>query len=282
MPKNNKSLDTYEINLLDYIKIILKRKYWFFWIIISILILSLVSFVTMPKKYETEAVLKIGKIQGKSLSTTEEIVEILIRKPALLKIAENAGLKSPNQNNLNQLANNIDLEETKSGLLIIRCQQKNNPQKAKDLINAVIDFVIKNHKEVLEQKQKILNKKISQAQQELKDYEIQLEEVILLEKRFSLPNNESDALALQAYLAQKRELTRQIVSKKNKIDTLELQKIDSFNTSLISQPYLPELSQLRNLKIYLIIGFLAGIFISISWIFLLEWWQENKKKIWEK
>jgi uncharacterized protein involved in exopolysaccharide biosynthesis len=294
MPKNNKSLDTCEVDLIDYLKVILKRKFQIFWIFVITIFIIFITTLLMSKTYESYAVLKIGTFQDKEIEAPVEVTKILLGKPTLTKIAQELGIEKPSETFLKRIAKQLEIDN-ENNIIMINAKD-NTPQASKKIALAISNFIIERHKEMFNEKQafwenrvNIIKNKINALEEEIAQSQNQKIEIEKNINFFNPPANEAQALALQGYLSSLNRVENiinnsktQIQISENTLNDINLQNVDNKNTYLISEPVLPENPTSPKLKINLIIGGLLGIFLGLFGAFLLEWWQENKKKIWEK
>ena len=65
-----------EVNLIDYVNVILKRKkIIIFWFFILVIITAILSFFVLPKVYEVSTSIEIGRLRRETNSSPEKDIE---------------------------------------------------------------------------------------------------------------------------------------------------------------------------------------------------------------
>lgn len=304
---NTPNIDADEIDLMDYVKVILKRKYLIFGIFfLSILCAGIFSF-SMPKIYEIDTILEVGGI--KDIKTQEvqliespiQLVEkinsdvygIEIRNKLEISEAEYAKIKTENPKNTNLIQSTIksfDIEKSKNIL-----------QEMNLLILAEHQEIIDNKKELLGESIKLLEKNIETYQQNIQRVQNKIsflkQEQIVLENKVSAlqkvliyeqtPGTQFALFDNQERLQQKKQ---EIENRYLEISSLDV-KIHSFENSVNST--LNQIKDIKETKIIknisvsenpvsprillnIIIAGILGMFIAIFLAFLKEWWKREK------
>ncbi len=247
-----------EIDLIDYIKVIIKRwKLILAIFLIAVFVGAGVSF-TMPKTFQAQAVIKIGQVQGKILETISETIEILKSKSG-----GNITFSNP----------------AGTSLINIKALGK-TPQGALDGINNTVDFLLSRHQEVYNEAKLSLEEGITDLQKQLEPMQLEIED---LEKKIKLEEktySEARARILQSYMlnleqakSRKRLLEKEIIVKKRSVDT------NFESTQLEVSPTLSQNPIKPNIKLNLLVAAVLGIFIGVLVAFAREWWEKENKTI---
>jgi uncharacterized protein involved in exopolysaccharide biosynthesis len=262
-----------EINLMDYIKVILRRK----WLILSVFVLAIIaagifSFVS-PKIYRAETILEIGHTRGAKIEALAQIVEKLelgvYREliEARLDIPKNLKIESENPRGANFLIIKAESAEPKLAKTVL--------EEINNLISVEHQEKIKVEKELLEKDIERLKTKIASSEEEKKNIEAQIE---ILEK---IPFEEQTLISQFVLFSTKERLE----AKKQGIENVYLQ-ISDFKRSLedirptkvVKSPTISEEPIKPRLALNMSIAGILGIFFGTFLAFLQEFLQKNKTK----
>lgn len=236
---NQEEVQTEEIDLMDYVKVIVKRKKLFFGLFLVGLIIGGVLTFLLPSKYKIETIIEIGNLGITSGETFAPVSPTLLETPTQL------------------------IEKIKSG---VYGQYSgigvSNPSNT-NLIK--IEFTLKNQKDIGITKQKLedLNKAILiDHNDKINSYKNNLEKIIEKLKKdigFLILKNQQIA-----------EIQLKIYNIQNQIETFQ-------STQIISKPTV--LEKKPNLILNLISGSVVGLFLGLIFVFGKEWWDKNKVKL---
>jgi len=270
--------DVKELTLVDYVKIILKRKICLFVFLLIAIIAAVTITLSLPKKYESGAIVKIGKFQNEPVISKEEIIKLFRQRPYLKKVLEVLEIET-SERNIAFIDKAISVEnKTTEDLITIETRGK-SPEEAKTICNAVTSVILTESKRNFEKKEEILGKRISALNNSLSDFKKEIEIIEDDINRFDPPKNEAEGIALQAYLTREGNIKYSIKDVENNLENIAIQKMKDTNSFIASPSYLSEQKVSPSLKINLIISVLLGFFFGLIWIFILEWWQNNKNKL---
>ncbi len=230
-----------EINLIDYLKIIIKNKRIVLIFILIGVILGVTITLFLPKTYKAETILEIGRygirldaeIGYQSLVNTVKLVE---------KIKYGFYGKYP------------DLEIQSPGLIpislgeigLIKIVATNQTTKAaEDYLKKLNNLILEEHNKKLEERKESLEKAIEELENKIKS--------------LTWKNQETGIFELEIYHL------------RNQIE-------DAQSTQVIKKPTIV-LGREPNLALNLIFGAVLGVFVGIFFILSREWWGKNKEKI---
>jgi len=268
-----------EVELIDYIRVIFKRKLWIFWIFLMAVLLGLIITLVSPKIYESRAIVELGKLNGSTIEGPEELIEVLKEKPALQEIAQLMGIEKASEQSLGRIKNDLSIK-TKIGTNIIMISaQERSPEKAQETVQATADFIVERHLNIAHEKNLFLQARINEIENQIKSAEDRSKLLQLKIDQLGQPGSEAEAIALGAYLQNQRFALESINDLKSDLGELKIKLIENKNSYISSSPTLPKRKIKPSLKLNLIVAGLLGIFIGLFWVFLLEWWQINKKKL---
>lgn len=232
-----------EIDLMDYVKVMIKRKREILTVFLFVVVIVFVFSVLVPKVYKIDTVLEIGKIDNELIEEPLQLVEkikgdtygIFVREKLNISEREYPKIKVENPQDTNLVK--IEIESPK-------------PKLAKDILTEIDNLILKEHQEKFEKKKSKIQENINEIQKELTLLETQ--------KIYS----DEGIANLQIALANLKE-------KLNSAKMTEIVKSSTISES----PIKPKLF------LNLVIAGTLGVFLGVFWAFLKEWWEKNKDKI---
>lgn len=281
MENQNYETEYYEIDLMDYVKVLFKRKKLLIGIIIFSILCGLAYTLLSSSTYKTEAILKPGRVGGSILEQPEETIAVLEQRSTLKEVLNNIDTEIEAKDKVKKLQEILTFEKPEKINLITISAENSSPEVAIQSVQASSNLVIERHKDLFDQREKALEEKISNTKEEITTYEKEVEDINeqieILERNTNYL--EGQGLALQGYLTSLRSAQSKLDGAKNRLANLELQKAESKNTQIVASAAdsLEEI-QPRLLLNLAISGFL-GVFVSIFIVFFVEWWEDNKDKL---
>ena len=294
-----------EIDLMDYIKVILKRKWLIFAIFLaSVIIVGVVNFF-LPKVYEINTSLEIGRImigtEETSLDNKEQVVEkikgdiygIPTRKELAISEKDYPQIKVDNPENTNLVA--IRIESDKVDL-------------AKSILEEINKLILEEHQEMIVVKQGFFEKEIKLLEN---NTEISRQDIERLEIKIASLKKEQNNLgdkvnALQGVLIYENTPGTQfaLFNAKERLETkiqeiedryLEINSLEAAMNSLKNQINSLE-EQIKNIKLTqvlkaptvseepispkpllnIVLAGILGIFMGTFFAFFKEWWERSK------
>jgi capsular polysaccharide biosynthesis protein len=232
-----------EIDLMDYVKVLLKRKLLIFGIFLAAAIAAGVFSFISPKVYKIDTTLEIGKIDN----------ELLEGPPQLIEEIKGDVYKSFIQEKLNlseEKYPQIKAENPKDTNLIKIEIESERPELAKNILSEISNLILKEHQEQFDQRRSKIEENIKEIKNEL----------TLLEKQKVYSDEGISQLQIT------------ILNLKEKINNAEPTKIIKPPTTS------PDLIRPKPVLNIVIAGIL-GIFIGTFLAFFQEWWEKNKIKL---
>ena len=291
-----------EIDLMDYVRVILKRKVFILALfLIAIIAAGIFSFLS-PKTYKIDTILEIGKVGENIVESPEQLIGriegdvygVLIRAKLNIPEAEYPIIKTENP------------KDTSIIKIKIESKDINLSRKVLDEKN---ELIIADHQEKIELEKEILNKKIETTEENIKILEKDIErvEIKITSLEQEQKNLEAKIDALEGVLiyqqdpgtqfalfdakekleAKKQEIENRyldINALKNQINDLELQ-IDSLKkqmknvqpTSIIKTPTVSEEPIRPRPFLNMAIAGILGLFVGVFGAFSREWWQNSAR-----
>jgi len=170
-----------EINLMDYIKVIIKRKKIILGIFVVCVAAAVVISLLMPKVYQSAALIMVTDQELKdSLSTQKALLKsnaVLERVGNRLNLTDSSGGRF----NPNDISGKLNVKEVKKTNILRLEAKDSNPETAKELANAWADEYIKYSREIISGKVKnsgdfitsqfeIAKRNLSRAEGKVRDF----------------------------------------------------------------------------------------------------------------
>jgi len=230
-----------EIDLMDYLKVILKRKWLIFEVfLVAVIIAGVFSFIS-PKVYQVNTVLEIGKIDSELLEQPAQLIE---------KIKGDV-YKSFIQEKLNvseEKYPQIKAENPKDTSLIKIEIESERPELAKNILTEINNLILKEHQEQFEKRKSKIEENIKEIQNKL----------ALLEKEKSSSGEGISQLQIA------------LLNLKEKLDNME-------STKVVNPPTISPNPIRPKPVLNIVIAGILGIFIGTFLAFFQEWWEKSNK-----
>ncbi|MEA3295921.1 MAG: Wzz/FepE/Etk N-terminal domain-containing protein [Patescibacteria group bacterium] len=304
---NISDIDADEIDLMDYVKIIFKRKYLIFGIFfLSMLCAGVFSFF-MPKVYEINTMIEIGGIKNEKTQKIE-----IIEQPTQLVEKINSDVYGVEIRNKLQISEaeyaKIKIENSKNTNLVKLTIKSSDIEKSKNILQGINGLILAEHQEIIENKKQLLEKDIELLEKDIEVYQqneqriknkisfLKQEQVVLENKISALqkvlvyeqtPGTQFALFDNQEKLQQKKQ---EIENRYLEISSLNV-KINSFQNSVNS--ILNQIKNIQKTKIIknisvsenpvsprillnIIIAGILGMFIAVFLAFFKEWWEKER------
>ena len=255
-----------EINLMDYIKVIIKRKKLIIGIfIICVVATTIVSF-RMPKVYQIDSTARIGSIGG-SLFSVGEMIEKTKNRNLLQSVIQ-------------EIDTNITVESLKEAVKIEKVEGTNflkvqmesaEPGIAIDILNKIESKLVLDGNEFYEKNITLINERIQELHARKENVSKQIK---MLNQKISNNKIGPDYPLIQNTLTNYETIYSELSAaeyslKKNLLLANNFKIIESPSKSM--NPIKPNKRQM--ITISAILGLILGLFIA----FIVEFWQKSKE-----
>lgn len=146
-------MNDYEVNLIDYVKVILKRKKLIFFIFVLAIIAVFVFSLLSPKIYEIDTSLEIGKINKDLIENPEQLIE---------KIDND--VYNTEYINIDKIA----VSNPKGTKLVRMKIESADYQKAKSILEEISNSILKEHLEKIDAQKDLIQKDIEKLENKIK------------------------------------------------------------------------------------------------------------------
>ncbi len=230
-----------EINLIDYIKVVIKRKWLILGITLTAVLIAGIASMVSPKNYEVSTTLQIGNTTD-ILESTAQVAE-KIKSNAYKNLLE----EKLNIENLPEIKTETPQNTNFVSIII----ETDNPEQAKQILDEINSLILLEHQE-------IFNKRESQIKENIKEIQ---DELTLLET--------------------KKEYSEGIAELRIKLSDLKATLNVFQPTKVIKAPIVPKNpnSSGSNLILNIVIAIVLGLFIGVLAAFIKEWWKNAKKEL---
>jgi len=265
-----------EIDLMDYIKVIIKRKRLIWTVfLVAVIIAGIFSFIS-PKVYKIDTAIEIGQIGEQGVEAPADVEERIDSDVYGILIRGKLGISEKKYPK-------IETINPKGTKLIVAEVESTKPVKAKNILEEINNLILDEHQEKIKVKKELLEKYIERSKTKV----ISLEE----EKK----NLEAKVDALQKILPYQQDPGTQyalfdtkekLEKKKQEIENLYLE-INSLQRSLediqltkiVKVPTVSERPVKPKPLLNIVIAGVLGVFIGVFLAFGKEWWEKNKIKL---
>lgn len=265
-----------EIDLMGYVKVILKRKRLILAVFLAgAIIAGVFSFIT-PKVYKVDTSLEIGKIGGEAgvLESPSQVVEKIKNDVYGGLVREKLKISEANYPK-------IKIENPKDTNLIKMVTESSKPELAKDILEEIAHSILEGHQEVIKNKKEILEKDIERIKNKIKFLE---EEKNNLEAKVEalqriLPYQQTPGTQFALFDAkEKLEVKKQEIENLYfQINSLQRSLDDIKPTQIIKEPVISEKPIKPNFILNTVAAAMLGLFLGIFFAFFAEWWIKAKK-----
>ena len=263
--------DEDEINLIDYIKVVLKRKRLIFGIALGAAIIAgSLSYIT-PKTYEINTILEVGQMEEFIPESPTQLVEKI----------KNGNYDETIKTKLNiEIIPLIDISSPADTRLVIMSIKSQEPDNAKKILEELENLILEKHQKkfnlqkniLLDDKKRIKNK-ISSLENEKKILEEKVKYLTSLMARTPSPTNQF--LLSEAKISSEKKKS-EIEEQHLELNSIE-RKLNSYEaTNVIKEPLIPTTPTGSGIVMNTAIALIFGIFIGTILAFSVEWWKKEK------
>ena len=157
-----------EIDLMDYVKVLLKRKWLILAIFLSAAIVAEVFSFLMPKVYKIDTALEIGQVAGVPIEDPGQVVEKI--KGDVYGIFVRGKLGIPEEK-----YPKIKTENLKDTRLISLAIESAEPQQAKNILEEINNLILAEHQEKIKTKKELIEQDIKTTEEKIKLVESDIE-----------------------------------------------------------------------------------------------------------
>ena len=297
-----------EINLIGYIKVLLKRKLLICIVVLLVVAAAVAISLLAPKVYRIDTALEVGEVEIGAILETRQVIEeptqvvgkiesdaygILVRETLLISEEKYPTMEAENP------------QDTSLVVVVITSSE---PELAQNILKEINTLIVEDHLEKIKSKKELLEKKIVLLEENISNSKKGISRIHT--KIASLKQGQQSLAAkitvLQAVLPFEQDLgtqfalfnvKEQLENKKQEVEDHYLEIIDLENTAneflgeinalqikkdeirptaVIKQPTVSESPISPRLVLNIIVAALLGVFMGVFLAFTKEWWEKNK------
>lgn len=277
--ENKTQTEYYEINLMDYVKVIIKRKQMIFGVLLVVLIaVAVYSFFICPKVYKIDTLIKIGKIGGTLIEEPGQLLEEIKAGAYNFPIIEKLNLSEG-------IIPKIKIESPAGTDLLIIKTESSTPEIDKTILEELNNLILIEHSKKFETRKELVKKDIERLKNKT---------ALLEEEKINLEKKEKSLEWLSPYERVKEQFTgslftlydvkEKLSARKQEIENL-YREINSLEGSLLENiqptkvlksPTISEKPIKPRPVLNIVIGAVLGIFLGVFFAFGKEWWEKNR------
>ena len=269
-----------EIDLREYINVLLKRKVIIILIfLIAVITAALVSYFVAispsPPIYQSSIVFSVAQIDDRAVVNITEALEIMRSSVLLDKVIERMGLEI----SAVQLKSQIEVKNLKGTNFIEISVAADTSEKAKSLIENVIEVFIKQNQIEYQERVKFIEDKLKILEEQIAEFKKNIQEIEKTKKKIAVTEELSEgerqfqiSLLLSSSVTE-RNLYNNLINQANSLNA-SLKNCEDFK--IINNTQIPILPIKPNIKLNILIAGVLGLLIGIFVVFFLEFWQKGK------
>jgi len=276
-----------EIDLMDYVKVILKRKWLILVIFFGAAIAAGVFSFLMPKVYKIDTALEIGQVAGVPIEDPGQVVEKIKGDVYGIFVREKLGIPE-------EKYPKIKTENPKDTRLISLAIESAEPQQAKNILEEINNLILAEQQEKIKVKKGLLENNIEVAkkdierikakigflEEERKNLEAKIEALQKILPYQQDPGTQFALFDTKEKLEQKKQEIEnrylEINSLENQINSLQGQIEDIRPTQVIKSPTVSASPIKPRPLLNIVIAAVLGLFIGVFLAFFQEWWGKSK------
>jgi len=269
-----------ELDLADYWKIIKKRKKLIFWLTLSLVVVTLIISLILPKTYESESVIQLGRLDNIFIFQPEEAKSIIqssiVLNPVMIKFfieEKKPSLRSFREDSFEVeiLKEEINYYQTLITPYLYLRVKSDDALKSKEMNEEIIKQFFSYVKPKYEELLNFTLKELSRTEQDMRQLKYDIAELEREIKALSDTQLENEGISkstlLKTLLVDYRGSLDREEDKKLSIEERLNGKIDF---KVIIEPQLPLRYSKPNIKLNLAIALVLGLFVSCFLSFFLE------------
>jgi len=260
-----------EIDLRDYINVIIKRKKLILAVFIASVVIGAIIAILSPKVYEVSADMQLGSINN-LLITKEEAREAILSDDLLTPVIKETGIKR----DLELFKKVIKIEDIKNTNLVGIKIRYHNADMALTILKKIATEFIAQFQPLYEKNEFLVKERLSELDSEIieTNKSIEIKQVHLKELADSI-NHSNVETNFKAFLMQNYIPTYQqhLFSLRNEKKILNAVLVNSKNFQLLNLSPKPKYPIAPNKKLNVFLAAAIGLILGVFLAFFLEYWR---------
>lgn len=275
MDQNSQNYEEMEIDIRDYINVVVKRKKLIISIFLVAVVTSAIVSLLMPKVYEITSTVQLGSVK-ELLIKSKEAKEIILNQNSLLSVISQLDLKIE----VERLKRSIRIEDVKNtDLLKIKIIYPGIDTVLK-INDAIINLLIAQGQIIYQESLAVNNERLKELDMGIKSVEGDISWTKTLISKLPNASNMSQSyvslkiILLQNVLPNYEKNLTALRSQKNELKSL---LANAKNFKIVDAPIRPKNPVGPKKKENVLIAGMLSLMFGIFLAFFLEFWQKNKK-----
>ncbi|MCK8816310.1 Wzz/FepE/Etk N-terminal domain-containing protein [Natroniella sulfidigena] len=288
--------DMVEIDLREYIEVLLQRKKMILGVfLVAVLISAVISFFMLEPIYQTEATISLSNQAG-SYSESDNARQMLRSLEYFDRINRKFEL-GLTQNQLNSLRNNLEIDITEVGLnnaqklegdnlslymfrggILDLSLQSKEPQQAKSIFDGLIELFEMESKQRFEENQDRIESNLQEVEGRIAELEREIQEreerIGMLLEAEDLSTTEKVILS-NDFSGRMRDLEEVKLSLFEQKYEIQEELGDMEEMRVLNQPFVPDDPVAPNKKLNLAIAGVLGLMLGVFVAFAKEFWDDS-------
>jgi capsular polysaccharide biosynthesis protein len=269
-----------------------------------VVVIAIVIGLLLPKTFEANSLIRIGKIKNLNIESVEDVKSVLFNEETLQEIVQKLGL--PAKTNLQKITDMLRVKSGEKAELLLIGGQGNSPENALKLVNILSDKLVERHKTLFSEVQKTIDTEIETLQKNRekteKDIEQAEKKIVRLDEDIkyyegeirirSGVQSEGQGRIVESYINllatiknQKETVIAQIAEFKQNLVNIDLslqqkeyeKTYETRPTTLDIPPILPQSKSGPSIRKIVLIGGFLGLIIGIVWALIPDYFSKTKR-----
>lgn len=269
-----------ELELYEYIRVILKRKkVVLISFLVSVITAIVINFLS-PKAYQSASLIQIGSIDNKLLIKKEKAKRIITSQNILISAIQNLRLNI----RPSQLKRNIKIENIKDTDLLRIKLEFSNEELAIKINKAIAESFISYGQKIYDRKVSLINEQLNELEKEIENVKKEVEEIYTVIKQLSCIKTDfqqKTSLTIILGYSILYDYKNYLTSLKKLRNEMELALVNSKKFKFVDFPSNSVVIKPRrrvNIAISAGVGLILGIFLAFFIEFLSINYQEKSGK----
>ena len=233
------------------------------------------SYFVLSPVYQSSTVFSVAQVDNKPAVNITESLEIIKSNVVLDEVINRMGLKET----VKQLSSQITTKSIKGTNFIKVSVVADSPEKAKSLVENIIEVFIKQNQAEYQEQVKIVEDRLKILEEQIAEFEKNIQEIEKAKKKIAVTEELSEgerqfqtSLLLSSSVTE-RQLYNNLINQANNLK-VRLKNCEDFK--IVNYALLPTNPIKPNKKLNILIAGVLGLFVGIFVAFFLEFWQKGK------
>lgn len=259
-----------ELELRDYLEVIIKRKWLIIFGVLSCLVLAILVTFLRPQNYEAEAVFRNASIEDKAVIPAPEVPE-LFKSQEVLEIAREKINLAPAE-----LVKSVSVENIKdTNLFKIKAGSPKKGEAVK-IVNSLLEGFFTANRQKIEKRLELIKEELNQYVKEIEELTPLIQE---LSKKIQVPQNFSTDALLKYSILNETYQERKTRLEKARLEAKRLKNklAEFYDFKVVKEPIETSPSLKKKIIKNSLIGGVVGLLIFVYLAFFLEYWEKSNR-----